>query len=244
MLSNGVNLVKTIKFGRMRNLGNAVQMARVYNSRNVDELIFIDLKATEENREPIFEIITEVANECFMPLTVGGGIHSLSHIEKMLKIGADKICLNSESFYNSDFITKAGNKFGKQCIVVSIDSKSINGKNYLFTNRGLKNTGILTTEWAKKIEQSGAGEIFLNSIDKDGMMEGYDIDLIKTIQSVVSIPVIACGGAGKVQDIIDAVKISKADAVSLASMFHYSGHTSNSIKERMAIAKIPVRLFS
>ena len=242
MLFNGFNLIKTIKFNQIRNLGNAIQMARVYNSRNVDELIFIDMKATEEKREPAFDVIKEIIAECFMPLTIGGGIHSVENIYKLLKIGADKVSINSEALDHPEFVTKAAKKFGSQCIVVSIDAKQIGKDHYVFKNRGRENTKLKAVDWAKTVEKLGAGEIFLNSIDQDGVMKGYDLELIKKVASAVSLPVIACGGAGKVQDIIDAVKVGGANAVSLASMFHYSGHTANSIKERMRNAKIPVRI--
>lgn len=242
MLSNGLHLIKTIEFDSIRNLGNPIQMARVYNSRNVDELIFIDMRASEENRGPNIELVSEIAKECFMPLTIGGGIHSTKDIENLLKIGADKISINSEAIQNPKFITESAKKFGSQCIVVSIDSKKIGKEYYVFNNRGKINTKKTVIQWAKEVEKLGAGEIFLNSIDRDGMMNGYDLGLIKKVSSAVSIPVIACGGAGKVQDIIDAVKIGGADAVSIASMFHYSGHTPNSIKERMQKANIHVRI--
>ena len=242
MLFNGLNLIKTIRFDTIRNLGNPVQMARVYNSRNVDELIFIDMKATQEKRSPALEIIKEIAKECFMPLTIGGGIHSMKDIENLLKIGADKISINSEAIENPTFISQAAKKLGSQCVVISIDAKKIGKEYFVFKNRGLINTKKTAVEWAKEVERLGAGEIFLTSIDQDGAMTGYDSKLIKKVSSAVSIPVIASGGAGKVQDIIDAIKIGGADAVSLASMFHYSGHTANSIKERMVKAKISVRL--
>ncbi len=242
MLSNGLHLIKTIKFDTIRNLGNPVQTARVYNSRNVDELIFIDMKATEEKRGPAFDVVEEIAKECFMPLTIGGGIHSIKDIEDLLKIGADKISINSEAVNNPGFINQAAQKFGSQCVAVSIDAKKIGKDYYVFKNRGRENTGLKVSAWAKEVEKLGAGEIFLTSIDRDGTMEGYDLNLIKKVSKSVTIPVIACGGAGKVQDIIDAVKMGGADAVSLASMFHYSGHTANSIKERMNKSGISVRL--
>lgn len=242
MLFNGLNLIKTTKFDTVRNLGNPVQMARVYNSRNVDELIFIDMKATQEKRSPALEIIKEITKECFMPLTIGGGIHSIKDIENLFKIGADKISINSEAIENPSFISQAAKKFGSQCVVISIDAKKSGKEYFVFKNRGLINTKKTAVEWAKEVERLGAGEIFLTSIDQDGTMIGYDSELIKKVSSAVSIPVIACGGAGKVQDIIDAIKIGGADAVSLASMFHYSGHTADSIKERMVKAKISVRL--
>ncbi len=242
MLFNGLNLVKTIQFGEMRNLGNPIQMAQVYNSRNVDELIFIDLLGSQENRQPAFEIVRDIVAECFMPLTIGGGIHTIKDIEKLFSIGADKISINTAALMNPTFISQIAKSYGSQAIVVSIDAKKIGRDYYVHTARGQKNTGMKVGDWAKMVEQLGAGEIFLTSVERDGTMRGYDTDLIATVSAAVSIPVIACGGAGKVQDIIEAVKIGGADAVSLASMFHYSGHTSNSIKERMHDFGIPVRL--
>jgi cyclase len=242
MLFNGLQVIKTIRFSSERNLGPAAQFARVYNARNVDELIFIDLNATAQKREPDYDTILEVFNECFMPLTIGGGIHSIEHVERLMKIGADKVCVQSEALLRPEFITEIAKTYGSQAAVVSIDAKKINGDYYVFKNRGKENTGILVTEWVKKIEKFGAGEIFLNSIDTDGMLQGYDIELIKKVTSIATIPVIACGGAGKVQDIIDAVTTGGSNAAALASMFHYSGHTPNSIKERMDKVGIPVRL--
>lgn len=244
MLYNGSHIVKTIRFNDMRTLGNPAQFAHVYNSRNVDELLFIDLTATRENRSPDLDAIREVMNECFMPVTIGGGIHSIADIHALLKIGADKVSMNSEAIKRPAFITEAAQKFGSQCIVVSIDAKKV-GKQYrVYTDRGRTDAGYSVTDWARQAEQLGAGEILLTSIDQDGTMEGFDLALVKAVAAVVSLPVIACGGAGKVQDVVDAIKKGGADAVALASMFHYSGHTSNSIKERMRAAGIPVRILS
>ncbi|OGM96134.1 MAG: imidazole glycerol phosphate synthase subunit HisF [Candidatus Yanofskybacteria bacterium RIFCSPHIGHO2_02_FULL_38_22b] len=242
MLYNGMHIVKTIKFGEMRTLGNPVQFAKVYDSRNVDELVFIDLAATEENRKSDLETVRKLMLECFMPVTIGGGIKNIQDITNLLKIGADKVCINTAAIENPGFITEAAKKFGSQCIVISIDAKKIGKDHYVFKNRGRTNIGKVALDWAKEIEQLGAGEIFLTSIDQDGTMGGYDLKLVKEVASAVKIPVIACGGAGKVQDIIDVVKIGKAHAASLASMFHYSGHTANSIKERMDKAGIAVRI--
>lgn len=241
MLYNGMHIVKTIKFGEMRTLGNPVQYAKVYDSRNVDELIFIDLAATEENRKIDLELIRNLMLECFMPITIGGGIKNIQDIADLLKTGADKVCINTAAIENPEFITQAARVFGSQCIVVSIDAKKIGKDHYVFKNRSKENTKIKAADWAKKMEKAGAGEIFLTSIDRDGMMGGYDLELIKMVKSSISIPLIACGGAGKRQDIIDAVKIGGADAVSLASMFHYTGHTADSIKEHMQKAGIKVR---
>jgi imidazole glycerol-phosphate synthase subunit HisF len=242
MLFNGFSLVKTIQFDAMRNLGSPVQMARVHNSRNVDELIFIDLKATEEDREPLYDIVREISAECFMPLAIGGGIHTLDSIRRILAVGADKVCINSEAIRNPAFISQAAQQFGNQCIVASIDVKKIDNEHLVHAYRGKKNTGLTAVSWAQELERRGVGEIFLTSIDQDGMMKGYDLDLIRKVSFAVKIPVICCGGAGKVQDIIDAVILGNASAVALASMFHYSGHTANSIKQRMLEAGIPVRM--
>lgn len=244
MLFNGFSLVKTIQFDQMRNLGTPIQMARVYNARNVDELIFIDLMASEERRSPLYDIVADIVQECFMPLTIGGGIHSLDDISKLLGIGADKVSINNEAIVNPDFIGRAAQKFGSQCVVVSMDVRYSNGEHHVFKDRGKERTGSTAVEWAAEIERRGAGEIFLTSIDRDGTMTGYDLALIKKVSSAVGIPVIASGGAGRVQDIIDAATIGGADAVSVASMFHYSGHTANSIKSRMKAAGIPVREIS
>jgi len=241
MLFNGIGLVKTIGFSQQRNLGNAVQAARVYNNRNDDELFFIDITATKERRGPMYDVISDIVQECFMPLTIGGGIHSLDDISQLLRIGADKVSLNSEPLRNPDFVNEAAKKFGSQCIVISIDAKKINNEHFVFLDRGSVKTVRTVLEWSRDVEARGAGEILLTSIDKDGTMSGYDVDLIRSVASEVSIPVIACGGAGKIQDVIDVVKKGNASAASLSSMLHYSGHTSNSIKARMHELDIPVR---
>lgn len=241
MLFSGMSLVKTIQFGQLRNLGNPIQTAKVYNARNVDELIFIDLLASEEGREPLYDVIREIVPECFMPLTIGGGIHTVDQVSRLLSIGADKVSLQSEAIKNPDFINQVSRTFGDQCVVVSIDAKFLDGEYRVFTRRAKENTGMTAVAWAREAEQRGAGELLLTSIDRDGTMTGFDVALIQKVTSAVSIPVIACGGAGKVQDVLDAVHAG-ASAVALASMFHYSGHTSNSIKQRMRQAGIPVRI--
>ena len=242
MLFNGTNMIKTIKFGEERNLGNPVQFAKVYTARNVDELIFLDVNASAEGRGPLFSMIEEIVQECFMPLTIGGGIRTISDISKLLEIGADKVSINTTAINNPSFIKEASEKFGSQCIVVSIDVKLVGEKYIVFKNRGKENTGMELAAWVAQASELGTGEIFVTSIDRDGTMEGYDISLIKQTSAASTAPVIACGGAGKVDDIISAVKEGKADAVSLASMFHYSGHTSESNKDRMRQAGISVRM--
>lgn len=242
MLFNGIQVVKTIQFNNPRNLGPATQFAKVYNARNVDELIFIDFLATEQGRQPNFLAIKEVFEECFMPLTIGGGIHDMATVDRLMKTGADKVTIQSEALARPNFITEIAQKYGSQAVVISIDVKYENGEYHVFKNRGRKNAGVSLNEWIKEVETRGAGEIFLNSIDRDGIMQGYDLNLIQHIAAITSVPVIACGGAGKVQDIVDVINIGNASAAALGSMFHYTGHTPNSIKERMSKASIPVRL--
>ena len=242
LLFNGFCLVKTIQFGRERTLGNPIQFARVYNSRNVDELIFIDITASQEKRDPVFHLIADIFNECFMPLAVGGGIHTMEHVDRLMRIGADKVIINSEAINNPAFITKIAGKYGSQSVVIAIDVKYDHNEHFVFYNRAEKNTGLKVVDWARQIEALGAGEIFLNSIDKDGTMRGYDLELIKKVVQAVSLPVIACGGAGTIQHVVDAVQKGKADAVSLASLFHFTGETPNRVKEALDRSGVPVRL--
>ncbi|PIR92262.1 imidazole glycerol phosphate synthase subunit HisF [Candidatus Falkowbacteria bacterium CG10_big_fil_rev_8_21_14_0_10_44_15] len=242
MLFNGLQLVKTVNFEQMRTIGNPIQTARIYNQRNVDELVFIDITASQEKREPAFDLISGIFNECFMPLSVGGGIHNIEEADKLIKIGADKVIFNSEAINNPSFITKVAKKYGSQSVVVSIDVRKQGDKHIVFYERGLKNTGMRAEEWSARVERLGAGEIFLNSIDRDGTQLGYDIDLIKSVSKVVSLPVVACGGAGNVGHVVNAVKVGKADAVSLASLFHYTGLTPRNVKEALYKAGSPVRL--
>lgn len=242
MLFNGLHLVKTTQFAQPRTLGNPVQFARVYNSRNVDELIFIDILASAEQREPAFDLIAEVFKECFMPLTVGGGIRTMAHVDRLMKIGADKIIINSEAIHNPAFITAVAQKYGSQCVVVAIDVKKENDKYYVFDGRGKRNTQQSLERWAQTVEARGAGELFINAIDRDGMMTGYDIELIENVSTAVSVPVIACGGAGSPGHVVEAVIRGRADAVSLASLFHYTEYTPQRVKEALAAAGVPVRV--
>jgi imidazole glycerol-phosphate synthase subunit HisF len=241
MLYDGISIVKTIQFSSIRNLGTPVQFARVYNSRNVDELIFLDITATQENRNPDYEVIEDILQECFMPVTIGGGIRSLDHILKLLQIGADKVSINSSSIERPEFISEAANKFGSQCIVVSIDVKKVNEEYIVFRDRGTKGTHLAANEWAETIEDLGAGEVFLNFIDRDGKMNGYEEELIRGVSELVKIPVIACGGAGTEEHAVGAIKAG-ADAVSMASLFHYTQTTPNDVKDRMLASGLAARI--
>ncbi|MEK7067680.1 MAG: imidazole glycerol phosphate synthase cyclase subunit [Patescibacteria group bacterium] len=242
MLFNGFHLVKTVAFGQMRTIGNPVQTARIYNKRNVDELIFIDITASQDQRPPMFDVIRDIFKECFMPLSVGGGIHAITTVDRLMKIGADKIIINSEAIRNPDFVTQVAKKYGSQSVVVSIDAKKQGKAHWVCTERGEENTGMVAEEWAKKVAKLGAGEIFLNSIDRDGTMQGYDLDLISKVGKTVSIPVIACGGAGSSSQVVEAVKSGEAAAVSLASLFHYTQTTPDNVKAALHEAGVPVRL--
>ena len=235
-------LVKSIQFSNLRMLGNPIQTVKVYNARNVDELVFLDVGAPIDNHHPIFSVISEISEECFMPLTVGGGIKTIDHIRKLLQIGADKVSLNTHAFTNPSLISQAANKFGRQAIVISIDAKKTKPHRYeVFIKGGKQNTSKEITMWAKEVAELGAGEILLTSIDQDGKMNGFDTTLIQQVSKAVRIPIIASGGAGIPEHFISAIKYG-ADAVAAASIFHFTQHTPLSIKIAMHKKGIPVRL--
>ena len=235
-------LVKSIQFANLRMLGNPIQTVKVYNARNVDELVFLDVGAPIDNHHPIFSVISEISEECFMPLTVGGGIKTIDHIRKLLQIGADKVSLNTHAFTNPSLISQAANKFGRQAIVISIDAKKTKPHRYeVFIKGGKQNTSKEITMWAKEVAELGAGEILLTSIDQDGKMNGFDTTLIQQVSEAVRIPIIASGGAGIPEHFISAIK-NGADAVAAASIFHFTQYTPLSIKIAMHKKGIPVRL--
>lgn len=217
-------MIKTVNFDEYYDVGNPVTTAKYYNSQDVDELVLLDITATQNEREPDYDVIEKFCYECLMPLTIGGGINNIQNINNLLKIGADKIIINSYAVDNPQFITEASQIFGSQCIVVSIDSKkNKNGKYMVYTMGGTKHTGLAVEDWVKTVEQKGAGEILINSIDHDGLMIGYDCDLIKlVVNEVESIPVIALGGAGVLQDIVDVYYSAKPAAIALSSIFHFT----------------------
>ena len=223
LLLRARGLVKTTKFKTPNYIGDPINTVRIFNEKEVDELIFLDITATAEQKKPQFNLISEIAGECFMPFAYGGGIRSLEDASKLFSLGVEKISLNSYAYENSDFITQAANCFGSQSIVISIDvKKKMNGYT-VYTQGGKIDTGIDPVNYAKKMEESGAGELLLNSIDRDGTMAGYDLELIYSITSAVKIPVIACGGAGKLEHFTQAVKTGHASAVAAGSMFVYQG---------------------
>ena len=233
-------LVKTINFDTFRIIGHPTSTARIYNSRNVDELIVLDIDASLEDEDINIEIIEDIANECFMPLTIGGGIKSIEDIYSVLNAGADKISINTKAIEDREFIREASQVFGSQCIVCSIDVKKIDGKFKVFNKRkGLLDIDPISL--AKEYEEYGAGEILLTSIDKEGTTEGYDIDLIKEFENKLQIPIILNGGMGKPHHAVDAVK-NGADAISAAYIFHFSQYTPNDIKLELAQNNIEVRI--
>lgn len=240
VLLDGYSVVKTINFNTRRNLGNPIAVARIYNSRNVDELVLLDIDASKNGKKIDEYTIEDVASECFMPLAVGGGLSSCEDISRVLSRGADKVVLNSITLEDPSFITEASNRFGVQCIVVSIDVKrSAGGASEIFSHSG-KTVDIVLLDWVREVERLGAGEIILNSVDHDGCMNGCDLELIKSVSSCVKIPVVAAGG---VKEPADAVKMiqSGAAAVAAASVFHFTSITPNDLKKEMLAAGLPVR---
>ncbi|MEQ8688386.1 MAG: imidazole glycerol phosphate synthase cyclase subunit [Imperialibacter sp.] len=242
LLWKNVGLVKGIGFNSWRRVGSVVPTVKVYNSRDVDELILVDILASLDGEEIDVQSVSDISEECFVPLTVGGGINSLDQIVSLLHSGADKISINSECYANPDIVDLASKRFGAQCVVASIDVRANSfGKHICFSHAGSVDTGKEVTEHAKELAARGCGEILLTSIDKDGSMAGYDLHLIEKVANAVDVPVIASGGAGSYQHMIDAVKKSGAAAVAAASIFHFTEMTPLGAKEAMHTAGIPVR---
>ncbi|MDO8454845.1 MAG: HisA/HisF-related TIM barrel protein [Sulfurimonas sp.] len=232
-------LVKSIGFDSFRTIGHPTSTARIYNARNVDELIVLDIDASLNDEDINTEIIKDIADECFMPLTIGGGINTIEDIYKVLNAGADKISINSKALNDLDFIKKASSIFGSQCIVCSIDVKKVDGVYKVFTKKqGLLDINPL--ELAKKYQEYGAGEILLTSIDKEGSTQGYDIDLIKLFKNELEIPIILNGGMGKPEHAVEAIQ-NGADAVAAAYIFHFSQYTPNDIKKELNENGISIR---
>lgn len=242
ILFDGNTVIKTKNFKERRTLGNPIQFAGVYNARNVDELIFIDMTATVEGRNPAFDIIERVSEQCFMPLSIGGGIHNIETIKCLLKIGADKIIINSGVVKNPNLIEEATQTFGSQCIIVSVDvRKDMNNKYGVYINNGNIKVSDDVISYIKMVEARGAGEFFITSIDNDGMMEGYDIALFKELSKIVKIPIIANGGVGTPAHTIEVIKNTSVNAISMASIFHYTQYTPNDIKRELQNNNFMVR---
>jgi len=224
LLLRNNGLVKTVRFKDSVYIGDPINAVKIFNEKEVDELIFLDIDATRDKKEPSFSLISKIAGECFMPFAYGGGVGTIKQIEEIIKSGAEKIIINTQAFRKKDFILEAVARFGSSTIVVSIDVKKKIFEGYtVCINGGRQSIGKNPVEYAKEMEELGAGEIFINSIDRDGTMEGYDLELIKSVSKAVSIPVIACGGAGSLNDFRLAVREGGASAVAAGSFFVFQG---------------------
>ncbi|WP_116652448.1 imidazole glycerol phosphate synthase subunit HisF [Pelagibacterium sediminicola] len=236
-------VVKGVNFVDLVDAGDPVEAAIAYDAAGADELCFLDIAASHEGRETIFDVVARTAEHCFMPVTVGGGIRSIEDIRKLLLSGADKVSINSAAVADPDFIARAADKFGNQCIVVSVDAKrGQSGTWEIFTHGGRKPTGINAVEFATKAVEHGAGELLVTSMDRDGTREGFDLDLTRAIADAVEVPVIASGGAGTLDHLVDGVLKGHAAAVLAASIFHFGTYTIGEAKAHMARAGIPVRM--
>ena len=236
-------VVKGVNFVELRDAGDPVEIARRYDEQGADELTFLDITASSDDRDLILHIIEAVASQVFIPLTVGGGVRVVDDVRRLLNAGADKISINTSAVTNPQLVADAANKYGSQCIVVAIDAKRTAAGNWeVFTHGGRKATGLDAVEWARKMQSLGAGEILLTSMDRDGTKVGFDLPLTRAVSDAVSIPVIASGGVGGLKDLADGITEGHADAVLAASIFHYGQHTVQEAKQFMAAKGIPMRL--
>ncbi|HER27695.1 MAG TPA: imidazole glycerol phosphate synthase subunit HisF [Rhodospirillales bacterium] len=240
-VQNG-RVVKGVNFVDLIDAGDPVDAASVYDKAGADELTFLDITASHENRETIFDVVSRTAEKCFMPLTVGGGVRTTEDIRRLLLAGADKVSINTAAVNDPDFVRRAAQKFGSQCIVVSLDAKSTGPDTFeIFTHGGRNATGIDAVNWAKRMTDYGAGEILLTSMDRDGTRQGFNIPLTRAIADSVSIPVIASGGVGTLEHLVEGIRDGHASAVLAASIFHFGSHTIEQAKTHMAAAGLAVR---
>ncbi len=238
-------VVKGIQFVDIRDAGDPVEVARRYDEQGADEITFLDITASSDQRETMVHVVEAVAGEVFIPLTVGGGIRELADIRRILNAGADKVAINTAAVFDPDFVKEAADRFGSQCIVVAIDAKQVHdsgGSWEIFTHGGRKPTGLDAVEWATRMVEYGAGEILLTSMDRDGTRDGFDLELTSTVSNAVDVPVIASGGVGNLDHLVDGVKAGYADAVLAASIFHFGEYTIRQAKQYMADQGIEVRL--
>lgn len=235
-------VVKGVNFVNLKDAGDPVEQARIYDKAGADELCFLDISATYEGRATLFEVVSKTADVCFMPVTVGGGVREVDDFKKLLRCGADKVSVNSSAVVNPDLLSRAADKFGSQCVVLAIDAR-MNDKGFfeVFTKGGRTATGINAVEWAVDAEKRGAGEILLTSMDGDGTKDGFDIPLTRAVSDAVNIPIIASGGAGKPDDFADAITRGHASAALAASVFHFGQFSIDDAKSAMRAAGVPVR---
>ena len=241
LLWKDVGLVKGVGFDSWRRVGPVLPAIKVYNAREVDELVLVDITASQEGRSPDHESVSDLADECFVPLTVGGGIRTVEEIVSLLRAGADKVVLNSSLFDNATLLDEAARQFGSQCVVASIDAGRQDDRHVCLSHSGSRPTRHEPVAWARELVDRGAGEILLTSVERDGTMLGYDLELIERVSAAVHVPVIASGGAGSYQDLVAAVTQAGASAVAAASIFHFTEQTPAGAKAAMASAGIPVR---
>ena len=240
-------VVKGVRFVDIRDAGDPVEVARRYNEEGADEITFLDITASSDDRDTIVHVVEAVAGEVFIPLTVGGGIRTADDVRRMLNAGADKVAINTAAVFNPEFVREATGRFGSQCIVVAIDAKQVSGEGEplrweIFTHGGRKPTGLDAVAWARRMVEYGAGEILLTSMDRDGTKAGFDLELTRTICDAVSVPVIASGGVGTLQHLVDGVVEGGADAVLAASIFHFAEYSIGEAKAYMARHGVEVRL--
>ena len=243
----GGRVVKGVNFVDLVDAGDPVEAAKAYDAAGADELCFLDITASSDNRETIFDIVARTAEQCFMPLTVGGGVRQIADIRKLLLAGADKVSINTAAVKNPDFVAEAAQKFGDQCIVVAIDAKKVSAPSEaerweIFTHGGRKATGLDAVDYAKEVVSLGAGEILLTSMDRDGTKSGFDIALTRAIADAVTVPVIASGGVGNLDHLVDGIRDGHATAVLAASIFHFGEYSVRQAKQHMADAGLPMRL--
>lgn len=240
-------VVKGVSFVNLRDAGDPVEVATLYDQAGADELCFLDITASHENRGILFDVVSRTAEQVFMPLTVGGGIRTIEDIRQLLNAGADKVSINTAAVHNPDFVTEAANRFGTQCIVIAIDAKQVQAPPLqprweIFTHGGRNPTGLDAVEWASRMEAKGAGEILLTSMDQDGQQGGYDLALTAAVSEAVHIPVIASGGAGSLEHFYKALALGKADAVLAASIFHYRTYSIAEAKAYLLRRGLPIRM--
>jgi cyclase len=236
-------VVKGVNFVNLRDAGDPVEQATVYDAAGADELTFLDITASSDARDTLFDVVARTAERCFMPLTVGGGVRTVEDVRKLLLAGADKTSINTAAVNRPEFVREAAEKFGAQCVVVAIDAKQVSpGKWEVFTHGGRNGTGLDAVEWAQRMASYGAGEILLTSMDRDGSEKGFDLELTRAVADAVSIPVVASGGVGNLDHFVDGVVKGHASAVLAASIFHFGRHSIGEAKQHMAAAGIPVRL--